>query len=229
MAKKQNKMRNKYFMFVMLQLIAGLLIVACKKDRISADGNQRAEVRQPGNFKSIRTSGATPVFVTYGTDYKVELKGSENLISHYKTIVTADELVLQYDEDFQLGKDDLNVYVTLPTLNKFALSGSAKVAITGNFPDQQSFSADVSGSGDIRMSGTLKTELASVTVTGSGNGSFKNIVAKNAIATVTGSGNIRLSVTEKLKGNITGSGNIYYSGSPIIESAISGSGKIAKD
>jgi len=222
-------MKNKYFMLVMLQLVLGLLVVSCKKERISASGNQVSDVRKPGNFTGIRTSGATPVFVTYGTEQKVELKGSDNLVSHFKTMLSGNDLVLEYEDNFQVGKDDISIFVTLPVFSKLNASGNAQITVGGNFPEQQEFALDMSGSGGIKITGNMKVLNANAKLAGSGSASLQNLQATNAVLSITGSGTIRANVTTSLKGSITGSGNIYYTGNPTVDSSISGSGKIVRD
>jgi hypothetical protein len=223
------KMKNKYFMLVMLQLVLGILIVSCKKERISANGNQISEVRKPGNFTGIRTGGVTPVFITYGAEPKVEVKGSENLVAHYKTRLSGNDLVLEFEDNFQVGDDDISVFVTLPLFTKLNASGNAQITVGGNFPEQQDFTLDMSGSGGVKVVGNMKVVNAKAEVTGSGSASLQNLQATNAVLAITGSGTIRANVTTTLKGSITGNGTIHYTGNPTVDSSISGSGKIVRD
>lgn len=221
-------MNLKKINFLLLPFLLCLFLFSCKKERINANGNKITDVRHPGTFHHVHTSGSTPVFISYGTDYKVELKGSENLIGRYKTTVSGDELALGY-EHLQLGNDDLKIYVTLPLLEKITLSGSAKFEINGTFPQQTSFSADISGSGNIELLGVMKADNTKINISGSGDAVFKNLVSKNAVLSISGNGDIRNSVTENLKAGISGSGNIYYTGNPVIDSGISGTGRVIKN
>jgi len=219
-------MNIKKIIFLLLTLQTGMFL-SCKKDQINADGDQTSEVRKPGNFKQVYTSGSTPIFISYGSEYKIELKGSKNLIARYKTTISGDELALGY-EHLELGKDDLKIYVTLPLLEKISLSGSTTIEIHGNFPDQATLLTDISGSGDIELLGTMKTENSKINISGSGDARFKNMISKNAVLSVSGSGDIWNSVTANLKAGISGSGNIYYTGEPVVDSGISGTGRVIK-
>lgn len=228
-------MQTQKIKFTALPVVSGFLLLflsfclfSCKKDRISANGKQTTEIRTLSTFTHVHTSGSTPVFITYGNEYKVEIKGSENLVSRYKSTVSGSELSLGY-EQLSLGKDDLKVYVTLPLLQKITLSGSAKMEVNGSFPDQSDFFADISGSGNIQLLGAMKSELTKINVSGTGNALFKNLISRTAELNISGNGDIRNSVDYELKGTISGHGNIYFTGNPTLQLAVSGTGKVLKD
>jgi hypothetical protein len=219
-----NSTRNKY---LLMALLSGMLALGCKKDTINANGRQVTQIRTPGNFTHIHTSGGSPVFITYGGEYKVELKGSENLIAKFKTTINGDELAVGYGH-LELGKDDILVYITLPKLRKVSLSGSATIQLQGSFAYLPSFAADISGSGEIKLNGDMEAGETSINVSGSGDALLDPLRSENAQLNISGSGDIRTGITEKLKATISGSGSIYYSGNAILETFITGSGKVIK-
>ncbi|MXV16326.1 GIN domain-containing protein [Hufsiella ginkgonis] len=208
-------------------LFLALLIASCSKDRLEADGNIVTEMRTPGTFTGVRSSGSTPVHITYGTLYKVELRGSGNLIPRFKSTITGSTLHLAY-ERVNVVHDDIEVYVTMPLLKNVDISGSGKIWVNGAFPAQQQLETRISGSGDIYVDDTFECDAVYADISGSGSANLQKINAKRSEAHISGSGSARLSVQNNLKVRISGSGKVYYSGSPVIDSEISGSGKVVK-
>lgn len=206
-------------------VILFLLFTSCSKDRLTANGDRITATRSFGNFTGIRASGANPIAINYGNEFKVELKGSSNLIPYFKTEVLNGKLYLSY-ERASIHKDDVEIAVTLPILKSISLSGSSKVNISGNFPLISFFNIDVSGSGTILLANDLNADDLDITISGAGDIALEKLAAKRADISISGSGDARIKVQNELKANISGSGKIYYLGNPIVESRISGSGKI---
>ena len=102
--------------------IISFFCLSCTKDRLTGDGNVITEIRKPGNFTGIHSSGANPVKITYGTEFKVEIKGSGNLIPRYKTEIFNGTLNLGY-EFVSVHKDDIEVFVTMPAINNAWMRG----------------------------------------------------------------------------------------------------------
>lgn len=207
--------------------IISLLSISCTKDRLTADGNKITEVRQPGNFTGVHSSGANPITITYGAETKIELKGSANLIPRYKTEIRNGVVNLEY-EHVNVQNDDIEVFVTLPALKKVSMSGSGKVSISGAFPNTDIFRLSISGSSKTTVNDTFSADEVNVDVSGSGNADLEKITAKKGDVTISGSGDVRTTVENSLKARISGSGKIYYTGNAQVDSQISGSGKVIK-
>ncbi|MBC7914812.1 MAG: DUF2807 domain-containing protein, partial [Pyrinomonadaceae bacterium] len=129
-------------------LCLGILLSACYKDRITADGNIKSEIRNLATFTEVHSSGSNKVHISYGTEYKIEVRGSGNLVSVFKTRVYNNKLSLGY-ERINVNHDDIEVFVTMPLLTELSLSGSGKADISGSFPDQENFNLRISGSADV--------------------------------------------------------------------------------
>ena len=207
--------------------IISMLGMSCTKDRLNADGNITTEVRRPGNFNGVHSSGDNPVTITYGTEYKVEIRGSANLVPRYKTEIHNGVINLGY-KHVNVQNDDIEVFVTLPGLNKAAMSGSGRLWIDGNFPAQDLFRLSISGSSETLIRGTFSANELNVDISGSGDANLENILAKKGDIRISGSGDVRLSIQNTLKARISGSGKVYYTGNATVDSEISGSGQIIK-
>lgn len=212
-------------------ILLGLFVVihfsACKKDRLTANGNIISETRNLGQFTGISSSGATPVEVKYGTEFRVVVKGSSNIVPHYTTRVVNNVLHIGF-ERIGISRDDVEVILTMPILNRIELSGSTEVEVEGSFPAIASLNVSISGSGKVEVDHAIQVDQVKVDISGSGTVDFEEVLAKTADADISGSGSLRLQVQDRIKAKISGSGKIYYRGNPIVQQDISGSGKLIK-
>ncbi|MBE7176789.1 MAG: DUF2807 domain-containing protein [Mucilaginibacter polytrichastri] len=216
-------MKNKYVL-----LFAGLLFAACSKENISANGNVNTESRDLSGFSSIESHGSNPIHIAYGKTFELTVRGSENLLRKYQTRVVNGTLRLGYDA-ISIRNDDVEVWVTLPEIEKIGLNGSGNVDISGAFPNDTRLKIDLRGSSDILARDLFAAEELRVDIAGSGSLKLEKIQAKKAYITMAGSGEVFASVSQKLDIRISGSGAVYYWGNPQeIEQHIGGSGKVIK-
>ena len=209
-------------------LIAICLIgISCKKDSLKKNGNVLFEERNLSGFETISTDGSNPVQIKYGSNFKVVIKGSENLLPHYQTKVVGKNLQFGFDKS-NVKNDDIEVFITLPTLGGIKVNGSSKVDITGNFPIISQMDIISNGSAKITAIDNFRIENLSVNMSGSGRLKFENALAINSNINLSGSGSIYVAAESKLKVSISGSGNVSYRGNPILETQLSGSGKVIK-
>ena len=200
----------------------------CKKDVLRGNGNKVSEQRAIGSFNKIYTSGSAPVYITYGQNFSVRITGSENLVAEYLTDVANGELRLGYG-NIQIRKDDVELHITAPVVERVIINGSARIQFLGDFPSQNEFAGDISGSGEVNVNGNMKSVFTKFNISGSGRATMQNLISTKAELKISGSGDIYNTVSEDLMATISGSGNIYYSGNPILHKTMSGSGKIIKN
>ncbi|MBK7882984.1 MAG: DUF2807 domain-containing protein [Chitinophagaceae bacterium] len=211
-------------MFIIILGFAGIFI-GCNKERVTGSGAILTEQRGLNGFNTIYISGSTNVYVTKGLNYKVEVKGYENLLPYFEAEIDNNTLQLGYKNNVNVKNDNVEVFVTLPELKGLSLSGSGNITTTGNFEGNSSFQTNISGSGNIKFSeGTTKNYTSSIT--GSGNIKAFGLAAEHADISISGSGNNEVNATGKLKVKISGSGNVYYKNTPAITTTISGSGAV---
>lgn len=211
---------------VLIGLFAAVL-TSCTKERLEANGNKITELRTPGTFDGVSSSGSNRVYITQGQEFRVELRGSSNLINSFETKVRANTLELGY-RNASVSDDDIEVYIIMPEVEFLALTGSGEMSVRGNFPAQDKFNLRISGSGDIELHDELDVKNADIDVSGSGKAELENLSAENADIDISGSGDVRLSVSGHLRSRISGSGQVFYRGSPEVDSKVSGSGKVVK-
>ena len=87
--------------------------------------------------------------------------------------------------------------------------------------------ATISGSGSIQLNGNASDSR--VTISGSGELNGKELKTESASVVITGSGNAHLTAEKTISAHIVGSGNVVYSGSATVtESKTIGSGSLSK-
>jgi hypothetical protein len=207
--------------------IIALLSLSCMKDRLIGDGNIITQERSPGSFTGIHSEGATPVHLSYGTAFNVEVRGSSNLVPRYKTKVFNGVLHLGYDH-VQVRHDDIEVFITLPSIESATMSGSGSLEINGSFPDLDRFRLTVSGSSKTIVEDMFRADEVNVNISGSGDVNLERIQSKKGDVKISGSGEVRMNAEETLKVRISGSGKVYYTGNAVVDSKVSGSGEVIK-
>ncbi|WP_207531888.1 head GIN domain-containing protein [Desertivirga arenae] len=204
-----------------------ILFSSCLKDRIEANGHIIEETRNLRDFNTINLSGSKHVYVEYGDEYKVELRGSSNLLSKYRTDVRGNSLNLGYETRSNIIDDDIRVYITTPEIEEVNLSGSGKFFISG-YTEAERFRVRISGSGKVKVEDDFEVDKADVRISGSGEADLDQLEAHEADIDISGSGETWLEVSDFLRARISGSGKVHYWGNPSVDSRISGSGKVIK-
>src|SRR5690606_36326166 len=134
---------------------------------------------------------------------------------------------LGYDQ-VQVRHVDIEVFITLPSIESATMSGSGSLEINGSFPDQDRFRLTVSGSSKTIVEGMFQADEVNVDISGSGDANLERIQCNKGDVKISGSGEVRMNVEETLKVRISGSGKVYYTGNAVVDSKVSGSGEVIK-
>lgn len=119
--------------------------------------------------------------------------------------------------------DGLKIRITAPSINQFELAGSGELVLRDY--DQPRLNLDVSGSGEVKASGTVQT--LSVDISGSGEVDLSDLATTDAEVAISGSGEARIAPTGAARIDIAGSGDVYLETRPTsVQSDISGSGEV---
>ena len=251
MIRVEDIMRIKQFgILIICCLVAGLVssclvidLSGCSAKKVKGSGNVVTEFRQMKDFDRIHLKGAGRVLLTRGEKSSLEIKTDDNILPIIKTKVSDGELVISH-ENYNPRPTTLQYFITVNYLKGIAVSGSAEVTADSKFVSD-SFYADISGSGDVRLelevgrlecdisgSGSMrfsgKTDSLDVSITGAGNIRALDMQAANVSLKITGSGNCEVNASKTLNVKITGSGDVKYKGSPQISKKVTGSGNIKK-
>jgi hypothetical protein len=224
--------------------VSGCIIIdldGCASKKVKGSGNVVSETRQVPEFDKIHLKGTGKAFVTKGNIPSVEIKTDDNILPIINTEVRDGKLIVSH-KDYNLKPTTLNYFFKVKNLNAVAVSGSADL-IGDNKLVSDNFTADISGSGDMRLdlevgylesdisgSGSMhfsgKTDVLDASITGSGDMDALDLEAKKVSLKITGSGDCEVNASETLRVKITGSGDVKYKGSPQISQKVTGSGKV---
>ncbi len=230
--------------FLTAVLVSGCLVIdlgGCSEKKVKGSGNVVSETRQVAEFDRIHLKGSGKVFLTRGETPSVVIKTDDNIQPLIKTEVTDRKLVISH-KNYNPRPTALNYFITVNSLKGIAVSGSADISSDSKLVSDD-FSADISGSGDVRLelevgrlesdisgSGSMrfsgKTDSLDASITGAGNVRAFDMQAKTVSLKITGSGYCEVNAAETLNVKITGSGDVRYKGSPQISRKVTGSGKI---
>jgi hypothetical protein len=218
--------------FLSLGVVPALLVVnlACAvgcADRVTGSGVVKSEQREVSGFSDVKLRGSGELTIAVDPD------GSESLV------VEADDNLLPLltsevkDGALILGvRDNTNIHTTRPIryrvtakeLNAIRSAGSGSIRASGIAAKK--FSAEISGSGAMDLSGSA--DDAEFTISGSGSYEAAHLRAKTARVKISGSGDATVNASEQLEANIAGSGSVRYAGDPKVEKRIAGSGSVAR-
>ena len=181
-------------------------------------------------FSKISFAGAGKVYITQDAPQRVVAEGSEELLEKYNIEVEDDKLIIKPKTkwmDWNWGNDDeITVYITVANIEGLAVAGSGDMIAKNRIKTNKLY-LHVSGSGFLQAEADVKGNLDSK-VSGSGDVKISG-TANSFESQVSGSGDVNANVV--CDGNssfaISGSGKIVLQGkSDLFEASISGSGGI---
>jgi len=207
-------------------------------------GQTIKETRDLKGFTSVGFGIAGNLYIKIGPQFKVELEGLKGDVEEVITEISGERLQIKRDNWRFQFREKVNVYVTMPEINRLGVSGSGKAEImdavkgedldlsvsgSGNLYTAgltiENLECGISGSGSIKLgNGTVKD--VEVSISGSGNFNGEMAKCETMEVHVSGSGNCTCQVTGSLEASVSGSGNITYTGNPRIDARVSGSGRV---
>ncbi len=234
---------------LLLLIASSILFFSCDfigGERMDGNGNLSTENRQVSDFKNIAASGPTDVVLTQSSDYKVVVRGDENLLPYVLTETDGNTLKIHIKKGYNLRSNKhFEVLVSAPLFTNVSSDGSGNITSentlsnhdkmifelsgSGNIEakiDAPAVESHTSGSGDVSFNG--KTNDADFSVSGSGDIKCFGLTADNASITINGSGNADVYATKQLNLHVNGSGDVRYKGGASVNSHINGSGSVSK-
>ncbi len=207
-------------------------------------------VKEFKNISSFRklylSAGPMEVYLTQGNGPSVRLEGDKAAVEQLDVKVMQGELDILYKQGQKKPKSSgtVKVYITARTLTQITARGSVELSsekswkveslnllLTGSSSitlplNATSFSAQISGSSEVKTSGSAQSQ--NIAITGSGVYSAEDLKSNSATIILSGAGSASVFVKKTMNVTIYGSGDVEYKGTPQIESNIYGSGKIKK-
>lgn len=243
---------SRRFAGMMFVLVLSLFAVtACGSaggllNTVRGSGNVIEEVRTVTRFDEIRLGGSGRLIIEKSDTFSLTILADDNILPVLTNEVSGWSLDLGVERNSSINPSRAIEYrVTMPNLKGVNLSGSASVEVGPGFESEQfdlrlsgSSSArvaeltaertdvNVSGSGNITLTGT--SDALSVNISGSGELNGSDLETRSAEIRVSGTGNCTVRVSDSLDVRISGAGNVRYIGDPTVSQQISGIGSVSK-
>jgi len=186
-------------------------------------GVAATQARTVPEFHAIRIEGACDVQVAVGREQQVSVTTDDNLIDDLTTEVHDGVLVIAtrpgVSASYRVGPQ---ATIGVKALDSLAIEGSGDAHVQG--VDCEKFSASISGSGDLSISG--KAVRVAISIEGSGDADLSGLDAQDASVQIEGSGDVRVRCSANLSAAVAGSGDVEYIGSPHTSISVSGSGDV---
>jgi class 3 adenylate cyclase len=190
-------------------------------DTVRGSGVEVTDQRELAPFAAVELAGANTVTVRVGPAQAVAVTGDDNLVDNVSTTVRADRLVIDDPGSFDT-EASMSVTVSVPSLDALSLSGMGTVTVVGVTGPE--FTADLSGTGTLVVSGSV--ERLTATQSGSGTLELGGLAARDVIARLEGTGDVNVQATSTLDATLSGTGSIVYSGSPSVTTHNTGVGSV---
>ncbi len=155
---------------------------------VNGSGPVTSELRAIIDFTGVANTGSFDVYVSEADSFGVEVVAQENLLPIIETFVSGSTLIVQTKSNAcYKSSSPVEIYVSLPELDRLRLTGSGKVfADLAASPEVQ---ISNSGSGWMEID-TVYAQSFSVTNSGSGSISMEATYAGEADMVQSGSGTI---------------------------------------
>lgn len=203
--KQNNLMKSQLLITSFLFVLVLSMLSACTYTTGEGPVVEKGFAKEP--FHGVELDGSFDVTINQGVQQNVLVLGNENIIDKLKMDVLNGILYLSLEPGNYVNYD-LEVKLTIPTIDYVSLSGSGDIEI-GTFVGIKKLTVKLDGSGDIDSEGVLEIlSEAELELDGSGDINLK-LKANSVVASLDGSGDIDLEgASSTLEVRLDGSGGI---------------------
>ncbi|NOX93847.1 MAG: DUF2807 domain-containing protein [Alphaproteobacteria bacterium] len=201
-------------MKIIFGLSAGLVVMA---GAVSASDDIVSRNLDLSGFDKIEISGVYDLDVRVGSDFSVELSGTEYELNRVEASVDGDTLELAMGKrkrgekrKWRNNRKGIKAYVTLPMLRSLDISGVVDGVVTGVNSDN--FEINISGVGDLDIDGecgALEARLSGV-----GDLDARGLECQSVTVRVSGVGDADVYARDEVDARVSGMGDIDVYGSP---------------
>lgn len=209
---------------ITIALLFGMLALSGCTAVVGA-GPVRSESRDVRGFSAIDLAGNGELVISQTGSESLTIESEENILPLLTSRVSNGTLMLGDRDNVLLRPTKpIRYRLTVKDLHALTLSGSGKITATPIATDD--LRVNISGSGEVRLSG--KADPQQIEISGSGRYDGTSLESKTATANITGSGAAIVNSSTSLTANIAGSGTIEYLGNPQVIEQVYGSGRIVR-
>ena len=222
---------KKVSLVLVFGLVTALLLTSCSFGMtfglpigMSGSGNVVTETRQVSGFNGVVLAAVGKLTITQGDKEKLTITSDDNILPLIKTEVRAGKLVIEFENPSTTisSLTEITYNLTVVNLNSLQISGAGDITAAGL--KSESFTASVSGAGNIEVSGEAVTQV--VTVSGAGDYLAADLKSQSVKVTITGVGGATVWVQKDLDATISGLGTVSYYGNPVVTKRITGAGSV---
>lgn len=185
------------------------------------------ETRRVSGFNAVASSGSFNVYIKIDGTESVKVDADASILPEIETVVEGHTLNIRFKD--HEGRHNHNykkadVYVTAKSLNALTNSGSGNLKVDGTI-SADDVSVTLSGSGS--LSTAVKSDALHAVISGSGDIRLKGSTGDAEIR-ISGSGQVEAKdlTTVNTKAHITGSGSVYLVAQKSVTAHITGSGSV---
>jgi len=178
-------------------------------------GDDKTQTVAVADFDRISIAGVFELDVEVGGDYSLTMSGAEEDLARTTAKVEGGVLILDTEERNRDGKrrfvkHGVTAKITMPALVGVDVAGVVDGDIRGI--DAETFTADLSGVGDVDLNGTCGSFEADVS--GVGDLDAEDFKCRSVDVDVSGVGSASVYASESIDAQIAGIGSISVYGSP---------------
>jgi hypothetical protein len=228
-----NKINNMKRFLASISMVIGLFVIfiglnGCSDEFfncVKGNGKIYTEPRSLLPFETVSVNGDFDVYVEQDTVTDVRVEGDENLVPYILTRVNGSNLTIKVKDNRCLKEtQQVKIYLKSPNIRELNMSGSGMIKTTDTLKSDN-IDLSISGSGDIKA--LVNSQSVTATISGSGNIDLFGSTGTSDFK-ISGSGKIRSMDMGQNSCyiNISGSGSIYTNVLKSMDVYISGSGTV---
>jgi hypothetical protein len=211
------------------------------------------ERREVAAFRAVELRYFGHLHLTQGAEASVEVEGDPDVVAKVQARVAGDALILEIGESWLdrltsglllIAHRPLHYHVTVPELDRVAVTGTGKVDATGLVTsdleltasgaadiaiadlEAHALKAQISGRGSFRLAG--RADAFELRISGSGEVDAAGLACQSSEIRISGQGTTTVRVAKRLDVRISGLGTVRYHGDPTVTQSISGSGTVTQ-
>jgi hypothetical protein len=192
---------------------------------VSGSGNVVTEERSVGDFSAVSLQGVGRLIIDETGSESLSITADDNLLPYIETSVRGDKLFISARNGVIFNDvSDLTYHVTAENLRAVELDGTGSIQVSNL--DEEKFEVNLSGAGDINVSG--KVDEQTIEIDGAGAYTADELPSRDTTVRHDGAGMVVVQVSEKLDVHINGLGTVEYIGDPSVTQEINGLGTVRK-
>ena len=221
-------MRTKSIFWLIFVLISAS--IACTvtsgngdAETVRGSGNIVTEEREVSDFTSISLQGWGELIIDQTGSESLSITGDDNFLPYIETEVRGRELIISIPSNTIFNDiTDLTYHVTVKTIDNLDLSGAGDIEVL--HLDSEDWHVNLSGAGNITVSGEVDTQT--IVISGAGGYNAEELSSQEASIEHSGAGMAVVQVSDTLDVNISGLGSVEYIGDPTVNQTITGVGSV---